>query len=229
MPYRSRTIDGNARFGAASLTGSTFREGARTHCNNAPRSDTKRLHSTRSFTIIMPIRNGEHTCDNLPHPIAQQRPAFWAQSLRRCVAAFEPLCNPHHLAMLKRLVAAIGVFAFALAYLPTAAGWCAAAETISCCAGKMCPMHRHSTSTHSDCGMAATSDLAGTGHSSAPTMCSCPGQREVRYVGALVYVLAAPPRQVLSSRVATLPLLPAVTVAAPFAEIIPPPPRSIPA
>ena len=132
--------------------------------------------------------------------------------------------------MLRRFIAAVGIFAYGLAFLPAGVGWCAAAEPMPCCVGKMCPMlHHHATAKHSDCGMPGMGDTASTRGDSGAYMFSCPCTRELRYVGALFYVLATPPSQAFSSPVAALHVVLAAATVAPFFEIVPPPPRSIPA
>lgn len=124
--------------------------------------------------------------------------------------------------MLKRLIAAISVLAFALAFLPAGIGWCSA-QPLPCCAGKMCPMlHHHAAAKHSDCGMSGM-DSAAT--DSAPTMCSCTSNLESRYVAALVFVLSAPPTAAAAPIASPTPAAVPSNELIAFSEIVPPPPR----
>jgi hypothetical protein len=87
--------------------------------------------------------------------------------------------------MPRRLIAAFGILAFALAYLP---GVAACAALPSCCTALMCPMQlHHHAATHSDCGMVGMTEMP-SDHSS---MTSCP-MNDVRHSVALIFVLNAP-------------------------------------
>jgi hypothetical protein len=133
--------------------------------------------------------------------------------------------------MFRRLIAALAILAFAVSYLPAGIGWCAATEPMSCCNGKMCPMlHHHSAAAkHADCGMLNMDDASAPTQNSSSTMCSCPGQREIHYVAAMLYVLASPPSQLSAIAVPSPRALSSAAPATPFFEIAPPPPRSTPA
>ncbi len=122
--------------------------------------------------------------------------------------------------VLRRLIAALGVIAFALAYLP---GIAACANLPACCTGLMCPMqlHHHSAANHSECGMAGMSGMPAENPSS---MTSCP-MNDVRHSIALVFVLAAPqpaPSSRLTAihKIFSLPFAPEVVL-----DITSPPPR----
>ncbi len=87
--------------------------------------------------------------------------------------------------MSRRLIAAFGILAFALAYLP---GVAACAALPACCTGLICPMQlHHHAATHSDCGMVGMAETPSE-HSS---MTSCP-MNDVRHSVALIFVLNAP-------------------------------------
>jgi hypothetical protein len=133
--------------------------------------------------------------------------------------------------MFRRLIAALAILAFAVSYLPAGIGWCAATEPMSCCTGKMCPMlHHHAAAAkHPDCGMPDMNDEANAPQNSGATMCSCPGQREIHYVAALVFLLAAPPTLISQPPLASPKTLNSFSAQDPSLEIAPPPPRSIPA
>jgi hypothetical protein len=121
--------------------------------------------------------------------------------------------------MSRRLIAAIGIIAFVIAYLPGVAEG-SDTQLASCCTGMMCPMHlHHHAADHSDCGMVAMSG-------SHAGMCSCPAT-DLRHPVVLVFVLPAP-HIALSVRLTAahnnfaLPFAPDVAL-----DTSSPPPRSL--
>jgi hypothetical protein len=99
--------------------------------------------------------------------------------------------------MFRRLIAAVGVIAFALAYLPGASAFSALP---SCCTGLICPMQlHHHAATHKDCGMAGMAENPANQQS----MSRCP-MNDVRHTAALVFVIGAP-RVVESARILASP------------------------
>ena len=84
--------------------------------------------------------------------------------------------------MLRRFIAAVGMLALAVAYLPGAVGDLSTSTMPACCNGVMCPMH-HSVDGRVVCDMV-------TNHPGS-SLQSCPDNAQ-RYTAALAFIRVRP-------------------------------------